>query len=162
MTQGGLVPDSVVLGIVKERLMMEDCSKGFVLDGFPRTIPQANSLDLILSEAGKSIQVVVALDVPADDIVKRLSGRWSCPSCSKGYHIEYNPPVVCNKCDICSVDLIQRPDDMESTVRRRLEVYEEQTAPLKAFYESAGLLRTVDGTGEISDIQMRIKAVLKI
>lgn len=162
MSQGGLVPDAIVLGIVKERLLDEDCLKGFVLDGFPRTIEQAKALNIILAESGRTINYVVSLDVPNDVIVKRLSGRWSCTVCGKGYHLEYNPPVIQDLCDICSARLSQRSDDVESTVRQRLEVYKEQTSPLKDYYNKLGLLYDLDGTGAIADIQFRIKTLLGI
>lgn len=162
MSQGGLVPDAIVLGIVKERLLGEDCLKGFVLDGFPRTIEQAKALNIILAESGRTINYVVSLDVPNDVIVKRLSGRWSCTVCGKGYHLEYNPPVIQDLCDICSARLSQRSDDVESTVRQRLEVYKEQTSPLKDYYNKLGLLYDLDGTGAIADIQFRIKTLLGI
>lgn len=162
MSQGGLVPDAIVLGIVKERLLGEDCLKGFVLDGFPRTIEQAKALNIILAESGRAIDFVVSLDVPNDVIVKRLSGRWSCTVCGKGYHLEYNPPVIQDLCDICSAKLSQRSDDVESTVRQRLEVYKEQTSPLKDYYNKLGLLYDLDGTGAIADIQLRIKTLLGI
>ena len=160
MQQGGLVSDEIVLGIVEERLAKEDCAKGFILDGFPRTIPQADSLALIMQRAEKLIEHVVSLEVDTDEIVMRLSGRRSCPSCGKGYHITYDPPKSAGVCDACSSELIQRDDDREETVRNRLTVYEQQTAPLKEYYKRFGLLRSVYGMGPISEVQQRIATEL--
>lgn len=161
MESGALVPDDVVLGIVRERLVLPDCVNGFVLDGFPRTIPQADALELILRQMNKVIDHVISLDVDNAAIVERLSGRRTCPSCGKGYHLVYDPPNVAGKCDSCNADLIQREDDREETVKNRLAVYEQQTAPLKAYYEQAGLLRHIDGSGAIQDIQHQIKKVIQ-
>lgn len=160
MQQGGLVSDEIVLGIVEERLAKDDCVKGFVLDGFPRTIPQADSLALIMQRAGKAIEHVVSLEVDTDEIVTRLSGRRSCPACGKGYHVSFDPPKSLGVCDVCNNELIQRDDDREETVRNRLTVYEQQTAPLKDYYKRLGLLRSVYGMGPISEVQQRIAAEL--
>ena len=161
MDSGALVPDDVVLGIIRERLALPDCCDGFVLDGFPRTIPQADALNEILKGLGKHIDHVISLDVDFAEIVQRLSGRRTCPACGKGYHVTYDPPAVEGKCDVCSADLTQRDDDKEETVKNRLSVYDQQTAPLKAYYEKTGLLRHVDGSGSIQDIQCQIKKLLE-
>lgn len=161
MESGALVPDDVVLGIVRERVVLSDCVNGFVLDGFPRTIPQADALNLILGQMNKKIDCVISLDVDNAAIVERLSGRRTCPSCGKGYHLIYDPPQVVGRCDSCSSALVQREDDREETVKNRLSVYEKQTAPLKAYYEQAGLLRHIDGSGAIQDIQLQIKEVIQ-
>ncbi len=160
MQQGGLVSDEIVLGIVEERLAQGDCRNGFVLDGFPRTIPQADALVQILQRTGRSIEHVVSLEVDTDEIVKRLSGRRSCPSCGKGYHVVYDAPKQAGLCDACGTSLVQRDDDREETVRNRLSVYEQQTAPLKEYYRSRQLLRAVAGMGPIAEVQSRIAAAL--
>jgi adenylate kinase len=160
MQQGGLVSDEIVLGIVEERLAQDDCRNGFVLDGFPRTIPQADALAEILQRCGRSIEHVVSLEVDNEEIVKRLSGRRSCPDCGKGYHVTYDAPKQADVCDVCGVALVQRDDDREQTVRNRLAVYEQQTAPLKEYYRSQQLLRTIPGMGPIAEVQQRITAAL--
>jgi len=156
MAQGGLVSDDIVLGIVAERLVQDDCRDGFVLDGFPRTIPQADALDAILRQAGRAIDHVVSLEVDTEEIVKRLSGRRSCSSCGKGYHITFDAPSKEGVCDVCGSGLVQRADDQEDTVRNRLLVYEQQTAPLKDYYRSKHILCSIPGMGAIADIQQRI------
>jgi adenylate kinase len=161
METGGLVPDDVVLGLVKERIALSDCASGFILDGFPRTLPQADALGAILAGIGKQIDHVVSLDVNNADIIQRISGRRACPSCGKGYHISYDPPQVSNICDACGTALVQREDDREETVLNRLSVYDQQTSPLKAYYDKAGLLRHIDGSGSIQGIQLQIKTVLE-
>lgn len=161
MESGGLVPDEVVLGIVRERIVLADCDNGFVLDGFPRTIPQADALVAILSGLNKQIDHVISLDVDNSEIVQRLSGRRTCSSCGKGFHVLNDPPKTQGICDSCHAPLIQREDDREETVKNRLAVYDQQTAPLKAYYEQAGLLRHIDGTNSIQAIQQQIKEVLE-
>lgn len=162
MDSGALVPDDVVLSIVRERLALTDCSNGFVLDGFPRTVPQADALIAILDGLGKHVDHVISLDVDFAEIIQRLSGRRTCPACGKGYHVLYDPPAVNGKCDVCKADLTQRDDDKEDTVKNRLSVYDQQTAPLKSYYEKAGLLRHIEGSGSIQDIQQQIKNVLGV
>jgi adenylate kinase len=161
MESGGLVPDDVVLGLVNERLACPDCSTGFILDGFPRTIPQADALEEILSSLDKKIDHVISLDVNNTDIVLRISGRRTCSACGKGYHVTYDPPKVSGSCDACGASLIQREDDCEETVKNRLAVYDLQTSPLKMYYDKAGLLRHIDGSGSIQSIQVQIKEVLE-
>lgn len=160
MQQGGLVSDEIVLGIVEERLKQDDCRNGFVLDGFPRTIPQADALVGILERMGRAIEHVVSLEVDTDEIVKRLSGRRSCPACGKGFHVTYDPPRHDGVCDACSTALVQRDDDREDTVRNRLMVYDQQTAPLKEYYRERHLLRSIPGMGPIAEVQQRIAAAL--
>lgn len=160
MQQGGLVSDEIVLGIVEERLKQDDCRDGFVLDGFPRTIPQADALVGILERMGRAIEHVVSLEVDTDEIVKRLSGRRSCPACGKGFHVTYDPPRQDGICDACSTALVQRDDDREDTVRNRLMVYDQQTAPLKEYYRERHLLRSIPGMGPIAEVQQRIAAAL--
>lgn len=161
MESGGLVSDDLVLGIVKDRLAQADCEKGFVLDGFPRTISQADSLGGVLAGINKEIDHVISLDVDNDEIIQRLSGRRTCSACGKGYHVVNDPPKSAAVCDACGGALIQRDDDQESTVRNRLSVYDQQTAPLKQYYEQAGLLRHIKGCGSIRDIQQLICEVLE-
>ncbi|MEI6305383.1 MAG: adenylate kinase [Deltaproteobacteria bacterium] len=161
MESGGLVSDEIVLGIVQERLSQQDCNKGFILDGFPRTIPQALSLAKILAGLEREIDHVISLEIDNGMIIQRLSGRRACSACAKGYHVLFDPPKVADICDACGGSLVQRDDDREMTVKNRLEVYDQQTAPLKEYYEKAGLLRHIDGTASISDIQNQIAALIK-
>ena len=160
MQQGGLVSDSIVLGIVAERLKESDCVNGFILDGFPRTVAQADALDLILGQSGKTIDHVISLEVDSDELVIRLSGRRSCPACAKGYHISFDPPAVEGVCDACGATLIQRGDDQEETVRNRLTVYTQQTAPLVEYYRSKNILCSIPGMGPIQEVQQRILSAL--
>jgi len=160
MDSGALVSDEIVLGIVEERLSCADCSKGFVLDGFPRTIPQAESLMRILSGMSKTIEHVISLDVPGDEIVKRLSGRRTCSSCGKGCHVVFAPPRVQGVCDHCGGMLVQRDDDCAESIVKRLSVYEQQTSPLKEYFAELGLLRSVDGNRAVIEIQRQIIGVL--
>jgi len=161
MDSGALVSDEVVLGLVAERLALDDCKNGFVLDGFPRTIPQANSLNAILVDLGKSINHVISLEVENTELVERLSGRRACSSCGKGYHVKFDAPKIAEICDLCGSVLVQREDDKELTVKNRLTVYEQMTSPLKCYYADALLLRSVIGSGAIQDIQQRILSVLE-
>ena len=144
---GKLVPDEVVIGIIKDRLDMDDCKNGFILDGFPRTIPQAKALD----EMGVKIDVVLNIEVSDEDIVKRMSGRRTCPKCGSTYHIEFNPTKTEGVCDNCGTELTVRKDDHPDVVKSRLDVYHSETEPLKAFYEEKGILRTVVGQKELKD-----------
>ena len=161
MDSGALVPDAVVIGIVEERLAQDDCQKGFILDGFPRTVPQADALGQVLSGMGKSIDYVVSLSVDKGELLKRLTGRRACSKCCAGYHVDFAPPKVAGVCDACSGELFQREDDKEATILNRLAVYEEQTAPLIAYYDAAGLLRSVDGLGAVEVVQAEIVGILQ-
>lgn len=161
MDSGALVSDEVVLAIVEERLAQSDCSNGFVLDGFPRTLPQANALQVLLENNFKRIECVISLDVDDGVIVKRLTGRRTCSICGTGYHLTVDPPKLKDICNTCSGQLIQRDDDREETVLNRLKIYHEQTSPLKLYYEKAGLLCHIDGTAEINVIQMQITSVIE-
>ena len=153
MDSGDLISDDIVLGLVKERLSHEDCENGFILDGFPRTIPQANALNSLLAGIGKKIDYVFSLDVENDELINRLSGRRTCPACSKGYHTIYDKPLLEGLCDSCGTVLVQRQDDSEQTVVSRLKVYDEQTAALKTFFKEIGILYSVPAVGKISSIQ---------
>lgn len=161
MDSGQLVSDDIVLGLVSERLALSDCDDGFVLDGFPRTIPQADSLFLVLKGLGKCIDHVISLDVDSSGIIERLSGRRTCSFCGKGYHVNFDPPKLTNVCDSCNAALIQRDDDSEETIKNRILVYNQMTAPLISYYEQAGLLRHINGSGSIKDIQLQINLVLQ-
>ena len=147
MDAGQLVPDDVVIGIIKERLAKDDCANGFILDGFPRTIPQAEALDAM----GIIIDKVIDIEVPDEKIAARMSGRRVCKDCGASYHLEYKAPESEGGCDACSGDLVQRKDDAPETVLDRLAVYHEQTEPLKEFYSKKGILRIVEGQEEIAD-----------
>ena len=154
---GKLVPDDVVIGIIKERLAEDDCNGGFILDGFPRTIPQAEALD----NMGIIIDKVVDIDVPDENIVNRMSGRRVCKACGSSYHIENKKPKVEGVCDSCSGELQIRKDDAPETVLDRLNVYHEQTEPLKDYYAKCGKLRSVEGTAPITEITAAILKVLE-
>jgi adenylate kinase len=162
MDKGELVPDDVVVGVVEERLTKPDLEGGYMLDGFPRTLPQAEALDSILQKAGQAIDHAILVDVPDEELVKRLSGRRTCPNtdCGKMYHVMFNPPKKEGICDACGGELYQRDDDKEATIRERLTVYNSQTAPLIDYYDKKGLLRRVEGVGDINDIFDRIMKVL--
>ena len=144
---GQLVPDDVVIGIIKERLARDDCAAGFILDGFPRTIPQAEALDTM----GVTIDRVISIEVADEKIAKRMSGRRVCKACGASYHLEYKKPAVEGICNACGGELIQRKDDHPDTVLDRLHVYHEQTEPLKGYYEKKGILRIVEGQEEVAD-----------
>jgi adenylate kinase len=161
MDKGQLVPDEIILGMVKERLSQPDCQKGFILDGFPRTVAQAEALDKLLSEMGKKLDFALALIVPDDLLVERLTGRRTCKICGMMYHIKYKPPKVEGKCDVCGGELYQRPDDNEETVRNRLKVYHEQTAPLIEYYKNKGILREIDGSKSIEEITQHLISILE-
>ena len=154
---GKLVPDDVVIGIIRERLAKDDCQNGFILDGFPRTIPQAEALDGM----GVRIDKVIDIDVPDGSIVRRMSGRRVCERCGASYHLLYKRPAVEGKCDLCAGALVQREDDHPDTVKARLAVYHEQTEPLKAYYEKQGKLFSIDGRGDIAEITAQIIAAVE-
>lgn len=152
MEEGQLVPDEVVIGIVKERLKADDCQEGFILDGFPRTVVQAEELGKALSEMDRELDAVLEVGVSEEVIVGRLTGRRTCRKCGKIYHLSSNPPHSEKVCDECGGELYQRSDDTVETVRNRLEVYKEQTAPLLDYYKRQGLLRTVDGEKPVEEV----------
>ncbi|NOY39832.1 MAG: adenylate kinase [Nitrospirae bacterium] len=160
MDKGELVPDSVVIGLVKERLTQDDCKKGFILDGFPRNTAQAEVLDKVLEETNIPLQVALCVDVDMDILMKRLTGRRTCRQCGQMYNIYFSPPQKEGVCDKCGGELYQRDDDKEETIRRRLEVYEAQTAPLIEYYKNKGILKTVEGTGDIDEIFAKICSIL--
>jgi len=160
MDRGLLVPDGVIVGLVRERLGQEDCRGGYILDGFPRTLPQAEALAATLEELQTPLDAVLSLTIPAEEVVARIAGRRTCRGCGRMYHLRYSPTRVAGRCDACGGETYQRDDDREETVRRRLEVYTEQTAPLEMFYEGKGLLRRVPGMGPISEVTERLVGAL--
>lgn len=161
MDEGQLVPDEVTNGIVEERLAMDDCQEGFLLDGFPRTLPQAEALDEILNKLDRKIDFVIHVDVPEEKLLERLTGRRVCPKCGATYHVVNNPPKEEGVCDHDGTELIQRDDDTEETVQKRLTVNIEQTKPLLDFYEDKGVLVTVDGDQDIDKVFAEIVAKLE-
>lgn len=161
MDAGELVSDDVVLGIVKERLVQYDCIKGFILDGFPRTLPQAYALNSILATLDKKIDRVISLEVDQSELLLRLSGRRTCSSCGKGFHLVSAPPRIEGFCNICGGTLLQRDDDREDTVRNRIVIYEQQTAPVKEYYSRLGLLYSVPASGPVKEITDKISLVIR-
>jgi len=151
MDSGELVPDEVVIGIIRERLTEPDTAAGFMLDGFPRTLEQATALDEMLAGAGRALRLVLLIDVPEEELVQRLAGRRACRSCGRGYNVVFDPPSVEGVCDACGGELFQRDDDNEDTVRNRLTVYRRQTEPLVGYYRDKGVLATVYGGGRTPD-----------
>ena len=160
MDAGGLVPDSVVIGLVEERIKKPDAGNGYMLDGFPRTASQAQELDNILGRVGQKIDHVVSVEVPNFELLGRLTGRRTCRGCGGGFHVIFDPPRKEGVCDKCGGELYQRSDDNEVTVKSRLETYEAQTKPLIDYYEKQGKLRRIDGVGKMDDILQRIQKVL--
>ncbi|MEG1500376.1 MAG: adenylate kinase [Clostridiales bacterium] len=160
MDKGGLVPDEITIGIMKDRLAQSDCREGFLLDGFPRTINQAESLELLVKEMGTAIDAVLNICVPLDKLITRLTGRRMCRNCGAIYHQLYNPTSVEGVCDNCGGGLYQRSDDQEEAVVNRLKVYEERTAPLISYYEEKGLLHNIDGDKPIQEVMLQLGQVL--
>jgi adenylate kinase len=151
MDNGQLVPDEVTINMVKERLKEDDCKNGYLLDGFPRTVSQAEALEAFLNERNESLNTSLLIDVPTEFILERMTGRRVCPSCGVSYHIKFNPAVD-GKCELCGTEVVQRKDDTEETVKERLDVYKEQTQPLIDFYKEKELLSVVDGTKAINEV----------
>ncbi len=161
MDRGALVPDEVVIGIIEERLRRPDCARGYILDGFPRTLPQAEALSRTLTSIQASLDRVLSIEVPEEELVKRLAGRRVCRVCGYMYHVETNPAKRAGVCDKCGGSLYQRDDDKEETIRHRLRVYREQTEPLVAYYDKMELLARIDGRGTIEEISRRIDQALR-
>jgi adenylate kinase len=161
MDRGALVPDDLVIQIIKERLSLPDTSTGFILDGFPRTVAQADALASMLKVTGKSIDHVISITVDNEELIKRVIGRLTCRGCGRGYHLTFDPPAVAGVCNSCGSELYQRDDDKEETMRARLLTYEAQTAPLIEYYASLGLLRPIDGMGSIQNINDSLAKVLE-
>ena len=160
MDKGQLVPDEVTVGIIKDRISQADCREGFLLDGFPRTLAQAEALDALLTEMKTSLTAVLNISVPADKLITRLTGRRMCRQCGAIYHLLYNAPQKENVCDVCGDELYQRSDDKEETVRNRLQVYETQTAPLIAYYREKGLLHDINGDQPINEVMVELGQAL--
>lgn len=160
MDQGLLVPDELTVKILLDRVAKDDCKNGYVLDGFPRTIPQAEVLDKALSEINDKIDFAIDVDVPDENIIKRMGGRRACLNCGATYHIEHIPPKQEGICDVCGKELVLRDDDKPETVKNRLDVYHQQTQPLIDFYQAKSILKTVDGTVDMKDVFAAITAIL--
>lgn len=161
MDEGKLVPDEVTIGIVKERLAQDDCKKGFLLDGFPRTTVQAKALDEVMEELGRTVEAAINISVPDEVLIERISNRVSCQNCKAVYNLKFNPPQEEGKCSKCGGELVQRADDKGETVRKRLEVYKEQTNPLLDYYETKGILHDFDGYRDTSAVFSDIKQLLE-
>ena len=160
MDAGNLVPDEITIGMLLDRIHQEDCEKGYVLDGFPRTIPQAECLDQALEDLQEKIDFAINVEVPDENIIRRMSGRRACLSCGATYHIQYNPPKTENTCDVCGSQLVLRDDDKAETVKKRLDVYHAQTQPLIDYYTKKQVLVQVDGTQDINKVFEDIVAIL--
>jgi adenylate kinase len=160
MNRGELVPDAVVIGLVEEKLGSPECQKGFLLDGFPRTVTQADQLSTFLESTGEGLDRVVYFSLSKNEIIRRISGRRSCPECKAVYHLESVPPKQEGVCDICGKSLVQRNDDKPETIESRLSVYQEQTAPLIEYYKTRNILSELDGAGLVSAVQDRLVALL--
>lgn len=160
MEQGLLVPDELVCDLVVDRVKQDDCANGYVLDGFPRTIPQAESLDAALKAMGQAVDYAVNVEVPDENIIHRMGGRRACLACGATYHVENIPPKKEGICDVCGANLVLRDDDKPETVKKRLDVYHEQTQPLIDYYTEAGILKEVDGTIDIDNVFAEIVKIL--
>jgi adenylate kinase len=160
MSEGKLVPDDVVIGIVDDRLRARDCEGGFILDGFPRTVAQAQALDQLLDEQGRALDVVLAIQVPDEEIVRRLSGRLICRNCGAPFHREFDPPKQAGRCDRCGGELYQREDDQADRIATRLKVLAREIAPVTDYYRSTGLLADIAGLGSQAEVRSRIEAAL--
>ncbi|OOM81733.1 adenylate kinase [Clostridium puniceum] len=160
MDNGQLVPDEVTINMVKDRLKQDDCSAGYLLDGFPRTVVQADALNSFLIERGEQLDTALLIKVPNEFILERMTGRRVCPSCGASYHVKFNPPTNEGKCDLCGSEVIQRKDDTVETVKERLDVYQKETQPLIEFYGEKQLLSAVDGTKAINEVFRGICEIL--
>jgi len=160
LERGELVPDEVIIGIVRRRLREPDCERGFILDGFPRTIPQAKALDRLMEEMGRRFQRVLYMSVPAEELIRRLSGRLTCPACQRTYHPEHNPPGAHPNCPHDGAELVMRDDDRPEAARHRIEVYLAYTLPVLDYYRKEGLVSEIDGLGTIQSVRHRVLAAL--
>jgi adenylate kinase len=161
MDAGDLVPDEVTVEMVRERLSQRDAQGGFLLDGFPRTVPQAEVLDELLAELGGGLNVVLELIVDTDEVVRRLSGRRTCRTCNHVWHLDFDPPVDALVCDLCGGELFQRDDDREETIRHRLDIFHDQTEPLVDYYAERGILTGIDAIGPVDDVTTRAVDALR-
>lgn len=162
MDAGELVPDELVCNLVVDRIQQDDCTKGYILDGFPRTIPQAEALTEALNAIGQKLAHAFNFDVPDENIIHRMAGRRSCNKCGAIYHVEFNPPKIEGVCDVCGEKLVLRDDDMPETVKNRLDVYHKETQPLIEYYEKAGLVSTIDGTQPMDKVFEDIRKILGV
>ena len=160
MDKGALVPDELVVDLVADRIKQDDCKNGYVFDGFPRTIPQAEALDKALEEMGSKIDFAIDIDVPDENIINRMSGRRACLACGATYHVQFIAPKAEGICDVCGKELVLRDDDKPETVKTRLQVYHTQTQPLIDYYSKKGVLKSVDGTQDVADVFQSIVDVL--
>jgi adenylate kinase len=160
MDAGELVPDTLIIEMIKEELKNPNLSSGYILDGFPRTVPQAEALDILLSDLGQKLDTVLVLEVPNSELLKRLTSRRVCRTCGKTYHLIYNPPKIEGKCDVDGGELYQRDDDKEEPILNRLNVYEAQTMPLVEYYSKKNIAEKIEGVGDIKEIYSQIKKVL--
>ncbi len=161
MDKGELVPDELVVSLIMDRFDEPDCANGYVLDGYPRTIPQAEALDKALEDNGEKLDFAIDVDVPDEVIINRMSGRRACLNCGATYHVDNNPPKAEGVCDACGNELVLREDDKEETVKNRLDVYHDQTEPLKKYYAGAGVLYTVDGTKDMEEVFKSICSIVE-
>lgn len=161
MESGALVPDELVVSIIRDRLTWPDAVNGFILDGFPRTVAQADALSSMLAGASRDLDHVISISVSVDELVERVVGRLTCRGCGRGFHLRFDPPVKSMACDSCGAELYQREDDKEETMRSRLQAYSDQTSPLIEYYSGKGLLRSINGVGSIDDIRAAILQVLE-
>ncbi|MFA4909579.1 MAG: adenylate kinase [Desulfobacteria bacterium] len=161
MDKGALVPDEVVIGIIEERLKKPDCKGGFILDGFPRTIAQADALGAILDKMDLKIEYLINIEIDDEELLKRLTGRRTCRKCGKGYHTIFDPPINKDVCNKCKGELYQRDDDKEDTIKSRLKVYHEQTAPVVEFYQKKNTSRAINGLGKIDEVFQRITDIIE-
>lgn len=161
MEQGVLVPDDVIIGLMRDRISQSDCKAGYILDGFPRTVPQAAALDEMLRSLGSTLDVVCEIVVPDDELLKRLAGRWLCKGCGASYHTEFRTPRASGVCDTCGGTLYQRPDDTLETAKKRLQVYRQETLPLVAYYQGQGILKTIVGSGTVEEIEDRLLSAIQ-
>jgi adenylate kinase len=161
MDRGELVPDDVTVAMVRERLQRPDCATGVILDGFPRTVAQAEALDALLADMGRRVDAVLFIQVPRESLLRRLAGRWTCPTCGAVYHEVFNPERSKGICDVDGAKLFQRQDDTPETQARRIDVYQEQTAPLEQYYRDQSVLVDIDGEQDIAMVQAQIKAAVQ-
>lgn len=161
MESGGLVPDDVIIGLMRDRITQTDCLRGYILDGFPRTVAQALALDEMLKSVGSRLDVVCEIVVPDEDLLKRLAGRWLCKKCGASYHDEFRAPKKSGQCNVCGGPLYQRADDTAETAKKRLEVYRKETLPLVDYYKTQGILKTVNGVGSVEEIAKRLNSAIQ-